>query len=150
VRALKVMATVWASPWLTLIATGFQIFTSRESITGLALADFMVGRTSNYQQGNNGEDYNRSNYYSLYAQDSWRVSSQLNINYGIRWEPYLPERFKGTLPEVEHFNMGLFLKGVKSTVFPNAPAGLMFNGDPSMPGAASNADPLGFGGDNQQ
>jgi TonB dependent receptor len=113
-------------------------WTFNGSLTGLGLADFMVGKTSNYQQGNNGEDYNRSNYYSLYAQDSWRVNSRLNVNYGIRWEPYLPEHFKGALPNVEHFNMGLFLKGVKSVVFPNAPAGLMFNGDPSMPGAASN------------
>ncbi len=113
-------------------------WTFNGSITGIGLADFMIGRTSNYQQGNNGEDYNRSNYYSLYAQDSWRVSSQLSINYGIRWEPYLPEHFKGALPEVEHFNLGLFLKGVKSKVFTNAPAGLMFNGDPTMPAAASN------------
>src|SRR5260370_18419855 len=65
----------------------------------------------------------------------------MNVNYGIRWEPYLPEHFKGALPNVEHFNMGLFLKGVKSVVFPNAPAGLMFNGDPSMPSAASNLYP---------
>ena len=113
-------------------------WTFNGSITGIGLADFMVGRTSNYQQGNNGEDYNRSNYYSFYVQDSWRVNSRLNINYGIRWEPYLPEHFKGALPPVEHFNVGLFLKGVKSTVFPNAPAGLMFNGDASMPSAASN------------
>jgi hypothetical protein len=116
-------------------------WTFNGSITGLGLADFMMGKTSNYQQGNNGEDYNRSNYYSLYAQDSWRVNSRLNVNYGIRWEPYLPEHFKGALPNVEHFNMGLFLKGVKSVVFPNAPAGLMFNGDPSMPAAASNVYP---------
>ena len=116
-------------------------WTFNGSITTLALADFMVGRTSNYQQGNNGEDYNRSNYYSLYAQDSWRVNSRLNVNYGIRWEPYLPERFKGALPTVEHFNLGLFLKGAKSIVFPNAPAGLMFHGDASMPSAASNIHP---------
>ncbi len=116
-------------------------WTFNGSITGLGLTDFMMGKTSNYQQGNNGEDYNRSNYYSLYAQDSWRVNSRLNVNYGIRWEPYLPEHFKGALPNVEHFDMGLFLKGVKSVVFPNAPAGLMFNGDPSMPSAASNVYP---------
>jgi hypothetical protein len=113
-------------------------WTFNGSITGIGLADFMVGRASTYQQGNNGEDYNRSNYYSLYAQDSWRVNSRLNVNYGIRWEPYLPEHFKGALPYVEHFNLGLFLKGEKSRVFPNAPAGLMFNGDASMPSAASN------------
>src|ERR1700722_13239072 len=113
-------------------------WTFNGSLTGLALADFMVGQTSNYQQGNNGFDYNRSNYYSLYAQDSWRINSRLQVNYGIRWEPYLPEHFKGSLPEVEHFDMGLFLQGAKSTVFPNAPAGLAFHGDSSMPGAASN------------
>src|SRR5882724_9359692 len=49
-------------------------WTFNGSITGIGLADFMIGRTSTYQQGNNGEDYNRSNYYSLYAQDSWRVT----------------------------------------------------------------------------
>jgi hypothetical protein len=113
-------------------------WTFNGSLTGLALADYMVGETSNYQQGNNGFDYNRSNYYSLYAQDSWKVNSHLNVNYGIRWEPYLPEHFKGSLPFVEHFSMANFLAGVHSTVFPNAPAGLLFHGDPGMPGAASN------------
>ncbi len=111
------------------------------SITGLALTDFLVGAPSTFTQGNNGFDYNRSNYYSLYAQDSWRLNSRLRLNYGLRWEPYLPEHFKGSLPPVEHFSMSNFLAGVHSTVFPNAPAGLLFHGDKGMPGAASNINP---------
>src|SRR5258707_14787663 len=101
----------------------------------------MVGAASTFTQGNNGFDYNRSNYYSLYAQDSWRLGSRLRLNYGLRWEPYLPEHFKGSLPPVEHFSMSNFLAGVHSTVFPNAPAGLLFHGDKGMPGAASNINP---------
>jgi hypothetical protein len=105
--------------------------------SGNALADFMIGAPSTYTQGNNGFDYNRSNYYSLYAQDSWKVNSRLRVNYGVRWEPYLPEHFKGALPPIEHFSMSDFLAGVHSTVFPTAPAGLLFHGDQGMPGAAS-------------
>jgi hypothetical protein len=94
------------------------------------LADFMVGKTTTDRI-----------IIPFMRKTRGGSTPGLNVNYGIRWEPYLPEHFKGALPNVEHFNMGLFLEGVKSTVFPNAPAGLMLNGDASMPTAASNIYP---------
>src|SRR5262249_47024756 len=46
----------------------------------------------------------------------------------IRWEPYLsPYNNRG---ENEHFDLELFKQGVHSKVFVNAPAGLVFPGDP--------------------
>jgi len=61
-----------------------------------------------------------------------RLNSRLTINAGIRWEPFFPlyTRFN----HVDRFLMGNFLAGTKSTVWPNAPAGLVYPGDPGSPG----------------
>ena len=50
------------------------------------------------------------------------------MNYGVRWEPYLaPYNNRG---ENQHFDPTLFAQNVHSGVFTNAPAGLVFPGDP--------------------
>ena len=52
----------------------------------------------------------------------------MTLNYGLRWEPYLvPYNNRG---ENEHFDPALFTQNVHSKVFTNAPAGLVFPGDP--------------------
>jgi hypothetical protein len=53
------------------------------------------------------------------------------VNYGLRWEPYLPEH--NSNDHVESFSMANFLAGVKSSVYINAPAGMIFDGDPGFP-----------------
>jgi len=101
-------------------------------ITGLGLADLLVGRPSSFQQSNPTSLYYRSNYAGLYVQDAWRLRRGLTLNYGVRWEPYLPETFKdGTLT---HFDPALFSQGVRSIVYTKAPVGLIFPGDPGYPG----------------
>src|SRR5260370_9290634 len=61
---------------------------------------------------------------------------------GLRWEPSLPE------PDVAgrgaHFSLPAFKAGQVSTVYPNAPAGLLFHGDPGIPEAYPNTNWVGF------
>jgi len=95
---------------------------------GLILADFLLGQPTTFNQGTIYGFYTRQFYDSLYVQDSWKIHPRLTLNYGIRWEPYLsPYNNRG---ENEHFDLDLFKQGVHSKVFVNAPAGLVFPGDP--------------------
>jgi hypothetical protein len=54
---------------------------------GAAFADFLLGHfnRSEAQVGAPIANFN-SNYFALYAQDSWKVSQNLTVNYGLRWE----------------------------------------------------------------
>jgi hypothetical protein len=103
-------------------------------VTGLGLADFLIGKASSFQQSSPTSLYYRSNYVGPYVQDSWRVLKRLTVNYGIRWEPFFPQYFKDS--RMLHFDQGLFDSNVHSTVYTNAPAGLIFPGDNGYPGNA--------------
>ena len=100
-------------------------FSFMGSETGSDFADFLIGIDSSYTQGEGQNFYNRNHYAGLYAQDSWRATPQLTLNYGLRW--VLP-------PWSEKFNQLLTLDpNEQSVVFPNAPKGILFPGDPGVP-----------------
>ena len=101
--------------------------------TGLSLADFMMGVVSGgFLQGNPVFDYDDHDYVGAYVQDDWRVRSDLSINLGLRWEPFIPLR--NTFSWSSHFDRARFDQGLKSRVYPQAPAGLIFPGDDGYPG----------------
>ncbi len=98
--------------------------------TGLSLADFMAGRIQNIQQGAPNRLLVRDRYFSLYAQDSWKIIPNLTLSYGLRWEPYFPQHYGENM--MNHFDMDAFTKGIRNNVFVNAPAGMFYPGDPSF------------------
>ena len=106
-------------------ATGLPTFNG--SVSGLPMADFLLGLPATWTQGNISYFYNRQNYLGLYAQDTWKATRRLSISYGVRWEPFFPIVSKRGL--FERFDQGLFNQGVRSQVHVNAPAGLVFPGD---------------------
>ncbi len=101
-------------------------FSFTGSETGLDFADFLLGIDSSYTQGDGQNFYNRNHYVGLYAQDSWQATPSLTLNYGLRWD-VLP-------PWSEKYNQLLSLDpNEQSAVFPNAPKGILFPGDPGVP-----------------
>jgi hypothetical protein len=94
--------------------------------TGSDFADFLLGIPSQYNQSQLQPFYGRNKYVGLYAQDSWRVTHNLTLNYGLRWD-----RIE---PWYERFNqIATFVPGEQSVVFPGAPAGILYPTDPGVP-----------------
>jgi len=58
---------------------------------GLAEADFYLGLPSSVGVGTNGGTWGqRANILAAFAQDTWRASKNLTVNYGIRWDLHTP------------------------------------------------------------
>ena len=94
-------------------------FSFNGSETGVDFADFLLGVASSYTQGQAESFYNRNVYMAAFAQDSWKATSQLTVNYGVRWDRIRPWS--------EKFNqLQTLVKGEQSQVFPGAPQGLVF------------------------
>ena len=92
-----------------------------------SFASFLLGFPVVFFQA--GGDLNRglrSVDAAVYGQDEWRVTPRLTINYGLRWEV--------STPFVDIRNrLNSWSPGQQSTVFPNAPKGLLFPGDAGVP-----------------
>ncbi len=99
-------------------------------VTGLATADFLLGRLRQFRQGSGEFKNNRNTFIAFFAQDDIKVNSRLTINLGLRYEPFFPWREERN--RVEQFRPVDFQDGFRSTVFRNAPPGLRFPGDPGF------------------
>jgi len=106
-------------------------FVFNGSVTGDALADFLLGRMSQFVQGNPAVAANQQTTVAIYAQDTFRVLPHLTLNFGVRWEPSLFPYDRHS--HADQFSLAGFEAGTRSTVYPQAPAGLVFNGDPGDP-----------------
>ncbi|HXF25782.1 MAG TPA: TonB-dependent receptor, partial [Bryobacteraceae bacterium] len=97
------------------------------------ILDFLTGQMSAFSQSRAQQVAMRENIPGLYAQDTFKVNPRLTINAGVRWEPMLfPQDYFG---RGSSFNMSAFLADQKSSVFTNAPAGMFYYGDKSIPKA---------------
>lgn len=95
-------------------------------------ADLWAGVIDSFQQGLPDVENDGESRIALYAQDSWKLSHHLTLNYGIRWQPFLAQH--NSNGHTENFNMANFTNGVVSKVYTGAPAGMIFDGDAGMPG----------------
>jgi len=105
--------------------------------TGSDFADFLLGVASQYNQNALRPFYERENYIGAYAEDSWNVRSGLSLSAGVRWDRIEPwwEKYNNAMTIVD---------GEQSQVFPNAPKGLVFPGDPGIPRTLAPAQNLTF------
>lgn len=101
------------------------------SITGLGLADFMLGRLAQLEHGGPGGAFMTQLYVGAFAQDAWRLARRVTLNAGVRWEPFFGQSLiRG---DISNFSLEKFRQGVKSKVFLNAPAGFSYPGDEGFP-----------------
>lgn len=92
---------------------------------GFAVADFLMGRTTGFnQQGVRSYTTTAWNSY-FFVEDTWKINPRLTLTPGLRYEIYLP-------PTEKDGRMTSFVEGYRSTVFPKAPVGLAFPGDPGI------------------
>ncbi len=110
-------------------------FTFSGQTTGLGMGDFLMGRPSRFFQGSPNAHVARATYAALYFTDTWKATPKFTLNYGVRWDPYIPVR-TGNSPfwTSMNFDYERFRQGIKSNVFVNAPAGMYFSGDEGFPG----------------
>jgi hypothetical protein len=95
------------------------------SETGVDFADFLLGIPSFYKQGDAQPFYNRNRYGALFLEDSWRARPRLTLNFGLRWDVIMPW--------YEKYNqIQTLVPGEQSVVYPGAPKGLVFPGDPGV------------------
>lgn len=104
----------------------FANSTNNPAFTGYGLADFLIGKFTSLTQG--GGEYKNTivNAPAFFIQDDYRVNRKLTLNLGLRWDPFIPYTD-------ENDKLAGYRAGQKSIVYPNAPTGLVYPGDPSLP-----------------
>ena len=109
-------------------------FTFGGEFSGSNLTDYFLGLPSKYQLSAPDTADERYHTPSFYALDNFRASRKLTINLGLRYDPFFA-------PSDYYHNQGLLWSpGSQSTRFPNAPADVLFPGDPGVNGIGLNND----------
>ena len=97
-------------------------FTFNGQLSGDGLADFILGRSSQFVQGGGEFKDMKGTRWGFFVQDNWRVNQRLTLNLGVRWDPYWPYYDRSG-------RVVCFQPGAKSKRYPNAPAGMLYGGD---------------------
>jgi outer membrane receptor protein involved in Fe transport len=116
----------WAANNRTAANNNDPVFAFNGQYTGSPLADFLLGKAANVQQFSVRHNQGRAQTFAAYAQDDWEIRSRLTLSLGVRWEPFF------AFYEVDQ-PQPVFRPGQQSTLFPSAPLGLLYAGDPGVP-----------------
>ena len=117
--------------------------------------NYFLGLANDLAQGSAQHELVRSKAVYLFAQDSWKIKSNLTLNYGVRWELNTP------MSDIGH-KVQTFRPGERSTIYPCSlnpsnplfatfgpgeagcdaagvtPIGLVFPGDKTVPNGLTN------------
>ncbi len=89
--------------------------------------DFLTGAMNAFQQSKEQQNALRGPFPALYVQDTYTANTHLTLTGGLRWDPNImpyDAKNRGLV-----FNHADFLANKHSTVYPNAPAGMLYYGD---------------------
>ncbi|MGD0481228.1 MAG: carboxypeptidase-like regulatory domain-containing protein [Terracidiphilus sp.] len=109
--------------------------TSAPTSTGVALADFMTGQISAFEQDSPYVTHLSTWHVAAFAQDDYRITTRLTVNLGLRWDIDTP-------PTESKNRTESFVPGQQSTIAPGAPVGVLFPGDKGI-GRGIVSTPLG-------
>ncbi len=109
------------------------------TFTGDASADFVAGFPTNFFQFASALYDIRTTSQHYYGQDTIKILPRLTMTLGVRYE------YNSPLYDLHNNIIGFFGPGAQSTVFPDAPPGVLYPGDPGTPNRALvNADRNNF------
>jgi hypothetical protein len=92
--------------------------------------DFLEGTLNNFDQSKQQQNALRGPVPSLYFQDTLHATKRLTVVLGLRWDPYYAPY--DVFNRGEDFNLADFVSNTPSSVYPTAPAGMRFYGDPGV------------------
>jgi hypothetical protein len=107
------------------------VFNFAATKTNDALASFLIGYMQTFTQGSGQYLNARNHLLGVYAQDSWKITKKLTLNYGVRYDPFFP--WNEIHHRITQFNPADYAAGIHSSLYSNAPAGMLFSGDAGVP-----------------
>jgi hypothetical protein len=122
--------------------SGFYLYNGGGTYsTGNPGADFLLGIPDLYSQQSGGNGIDRAQEYYSYFQDQWKVRPNLTLTYGLGWQ------IDTAMQDLAYGGHGMaaFYPGQQSTVFPNAPLGVVFSGDKGVHPTGTNHPFRNFG-----
>src|SRR6185437_16502379 len=96
-------------------------FNFTNDVTGLSMASFLLGYQHTFTQTSGDFSDSRENPIGFFANDKWKVSQRLTLDYGVRYEPQ--QVMKEIWGRIEQFWPDAWAAGVHSSIVPSAPAG---------------------------
>jgi hypothetical protein len=99
-----------------------MIYAGLWGTTGDSRIDFMLGNPTIMIESDGQFSSLTGNLIGFHGEDVWRVARRTTVTLGMRWDPYYPFHSDNNA-------LNCYATGKQSTVYTNAPAGLLFPGD---------------------